>query len=104
MSQVSIRSGWRAAALLAAASLALAACGNSDSSGSASSGGGDLTIGASLPLTGDFSEPGSAAKQGYEVWQAITNADGGLLGNQVSLKIKDDASNQNTVVTDYNAL
>jgi len=103
MSQVSIRSGWRAAALVAAASLALAACGNSDSSGSATSGG-DLTIGASLPLTGDFSEPGSAAKQGYEVWQAITNADGGLLGNQVSLKIKDDASNQNTVVTDYNAL
>jgi len=103
MSQVSIRSGWKAAALVAVACLGLAACGSSDSSGSGSSGG-DLTIGASLPLTGDFSEPGSAAQQGYQVWQAITNAGGGLLGQQVKLTIKDDASNQNTIVSDYNAL
>src|ERR1041384_3133636 len=100
MSHVSIRSGWKAVALAGVVSLGLAACGGGSSSGGSGSSGGDLTIGASLPLTGDFSEPGSAAKQGYEVWQAITNADGGLLGKQVQLKIKDDASNQNTVVTD----
>jgi branched-chain amino acid transport system substrate-binding protein len=106
MSQVSIRLGWNAVALTAAMSLALAACGNSDSGGSGGSGGGggDLRIGASLPLTGDFSEPGKAAQQGYEVWQAITNANGGLLKKKVKLTIKDDSSNQNTVVSDYNAL
>ena len=63
-----------------------------------------LKIGASLPLTGEFSEPGKAAKQGYEVWAATVNESGGLLGRQVELVIKDDASNQNTVVSDYNAL
>jgi branched-chain amino acid transport system substrate-binding protein len=105
MPHVSIRSGWKAVALVGVVSLGLAACGNSGSSGSSGdSGGGSLTIGASLPLTGDFSEPGSAAKQGYQVWQAITNESGGLLGKKVSLTIKDDASNQNTIVSDYNAL
>ena len=105
MSHVSIRRGWKAAALAAVVSLGLAACGNDSSSGgSGDSGGGELTIGASLPLTGDFSEPGSAAKQGYQVWEAMVNDNGGLLGNQVKMVIKDDASNQNTVVTDYNAL
>src|SRR3954453_13682032 len=105
MSHVSIRRGWQAVALAGVMSLGLAACGGSSSdSGDSASGGGDLTIGASLPLTGDFSEPGSAAKQGYEVWQALTNDNGGLLGQQVKLTIKGDASNQNTVVSDYNAL
>src|SRR3954447_2140378 len=106
MSHVSIRHGWKAAALVGVMSLGLAACGSNSSDSASGSGGsgGDLTIGASLPLTGDFSEPGSAAKQGYEVWQALTNASGGLLGKQVKLTIKDDASNQNTIVSDYNAL
>src|SRR3954469_24969277 len=104
MPHVSIRRGWKAVALSAVVSLGLAACGNGSSSGSSSSGGGELTIGASLPLTGDFSEPGSAAKQGYQVWQSLLNDNGGLLGKQVKLVIKDDASNQNTIVSDYNAL
>jgi branched-chain amino acid transport system substrate-binding protein len=34
----------------------------------------------------------------------MVNDSGGLLGRQVELVIKDDASNQNTVVADYNAL
>ena len=34
----------------------------------------------------------------------MINAKGGLLGRKVELVIKDDASNQNTVVSDYNAL
>jgi branched-chain amino acid transport system substrate-binding protein len=103
MSHVSIHRGWKAVAVAGVVSLGLAACGNDSSSGG--SGSGDtLTIGASLPLTGDFSEPGSAAKQGYQVWQAVTNDNGGLLGKQVELTIKDDASNQNTIVSDYNAL
>jgi branched-chain amino acid transport system substrate-binding protein len=103
MSHVSIRHGWQAVALVGVMSLGLAACGNGNS-GSGGSGGDELTIGASLPLTGDFSEPGSAAKQGYQVWQSMINAKGGLLGKKIKLDIKDDASNQNTIVSDYNAL
>ena len=99
---------WLVVALMAAGVLGLVAggCGGGDNGGSASknSGGGTLKIGASLPLTGEFSEPGKAAQQGYKVWEAITNAKGGLLGRKVQMVIKDDASNQNTIVADYNAL
>ena len=92
------------------AALAVAAgCGSSGSNASSGGGGGSgggspIKIGASLPLTGDFSEPGKAAQQGYKVWESITNANGGLLGRKVQIVVKDDASNQNTVVADYNAL
>jgi branched-chain amino acid transport system substrate-binding protein len=95
---------WCAPAL-AAAALFVAGCGGSDSGGG---GGGDsskpIRIGASLPLTGDFSEPGKAARQGYQVWQKMVNAQGGLLGRKVQIIVRDDASDQNTVVADYNAL
>ena len=63
-----------------------------------------IKIGISLPLTGEFSQPGTAAKQGYQVWADTVNSQDGLLGRQVELDIKDDASDQNTVVADYNAL
>ena len=64
-----------------------------------------IKIGASLPLTGEFSEPGKAAQEGYKVWESMTNAKGGLLdGRKVSIDIKDDASSQNTVVSDYTSL
>ena len=80
----------------------LAACGGGGGGGGSDSG--PIKIGASLPLTGEFSQPGSAAKQGYELWQQSVNANGGLLGRKVNIVYKDDASNQNTVVSDYNAL
>ena len=83
--------------------LALVAAGCSSDGG----GGGNtapIVIGASLPLTGDFSQPGVASQRGYTIWQDMVNANGGLLGRQVELKIVDDASNQNTVVADYNRL
>jgi branched-chain amino acid transport system substrate-binding protein len=89
---------WVFAALVVLAAAVLAAgCGGD-------SGGGTLKIGASLPLTGDFSEPGTAAKQGYEIWQQQVNDAGGLNGKDVQMVIKDDQSDQNIVVTDYNAL
>ena len=95
-------------AIVGALALGVAACGGDDepdSSGApAQTEQKPLKIGASLPLTGEFSEPGKAAKQGYEVWQAMVNEKGGLLGREIELVIKDDASNQNTVVSDYNAL
>jgi branched-chain amino acid transport system substrate-binding protein len=80
--------------------------GSSDTgaSSSAAASGEPIKIGASIPLTGQFSEQGKAAEQGYKVWAEMVNANGGLLGRPVQLVIKDDASDQNTVVADYNAL
>src|SRR5215218_1656959 len=101
-------------AVAGALALAIGACGGDDGGAdNATSGNGAATatpdakplkIGASLPLTGDFSEPGKAAEQGYKVWQALVNEKGGLLKRDVQIVIKDDASNQNTIVADYNAL
>jgi branched-chain amino acid transport system substrate-binding protein len=92
-------------ALLTTAALAtaVAGCGERPSASSADSDK-PLRIGISLPLTGDFSQPGTQAKRGYEVWVNMVNAKGGLLGRQVELKITDDASNQDTVVADYTRL
>jgi branched-chain amino acid transport system substrate-binding protein len=98
---------WAIVAIAGVLAMAVGACGDDDEGGSSGGGGDDaapLKIGASLPLTGEFSEPGKAAQQGYEVWASMVNEAGGLLGRQVELVIKDDASNQNTVVADYNAL
>ena len=100
---------WLVLALLTIAALAAASCGGDDDSGGGD-GGGDaggepIKVGASLPLTGEFSEPGKAAQQGYKVWEAMVNDSGGLIdGRPVKMVIKDDQSNQNTIVTDYNAL
>jgi branched-chain amino acid transport system substrate-binding protein len=101
--------GLRAAvvAVLVLALVAAACSDDGDAGGdtaSAEDGGEPIRIGASLPLTGDFSQPGNAAKQGYEIWQEMTNAEGGVLGREVELTILDDASDQNTVVADYNRL
>jgi len=77
------------------------------SGGSGGGGGGSsepIVIGASLPLTGEFSQPGTASQKGYVIWQEMVNAKGGLLDRKVQLKIVDDASDQNTVVSDYNRL
>ena len=96
--------------VLAVALLAAAGCGDDDGDGGGGGGGDEaggepVKVGASLPLTGEFSEPGKAARQGYEVWEAIVNEKGGLIdGRPVEMVIKDDQSNQNTIVADYNAL
>jgi branched-chain amino acid transport system substrate-binding protein len=96
---------WLSAAVLALAALAVGACGGDDDGGGGGGGGDTIKVGASLPLTGEFSEPGKAAKQGYQVWEALVNENGGLLdGRKVKMVYKDDQSNQNTIVSDYNAL
>lgn len=63
-----------------------------------------VRIGASLPLTGRFSEPGNAAKRGYEVWVRLVNEKGGMLGRPVQLTVLDNASTQRTAVNDYERL
>lgn len=97
---------WPALTALAATVVLVAGCGGSDSEGgdgkAASSE--PISIGTSLPLTGQFSAPGTAAKQGYETWAELVNQDGGMLGRKVDLTVLDDASNQNTVISDFNRL
>jgi branched-chain amino acid transport system substrate-binding protein len=83
--------------------LALGACSGSDD-GESSGGSDPIVVGISLPLTGDFSEPGKGVQQGYEAWAKIVNDKGGLLGRQVQLKILDDQSNADRVVADYEQL
>jgi branched-chain amino acid transport system substrate-binding protein len=86
------------------AALALSGCGSDDGGGSDSGGDDPITIGVSLPLTGEFSEPGKGVQRGYEAWAKIVNEDGGLLGRQVELKFLDDQSSADRVVSDYEQL
>lgn len=67
-------------------------------------GDGPIRIGISLPLTGDFSEPGTGIQEGYDLWAENVNADGGILGRQVELVYRDDGSDPNTAVSDYEQL
>src|SRR6478736_3340274 len=89
---------------MAVAALAVtAACGSSG--GSSSSGSSKpLVIGISLSFSGDFSDPGHAAELGYKLWADQVNKQGGILGRKVQLKIVDDASSPNQVVTNYQTL
>jgi branched-chain amino acid transport system substrate-binding protein len=65
---------------------------------------GPIVIGVSLPLSGRFGGSGTAAKEGYEVWVAMVNEAGGLLGRQVELNVLDNGSDQDTAVADYERL
>jgi branched-chain amino acid transport system substrate-binding protein len=96
--------GRKGSALLLVLALLAAACGGDDDGGGGAAEDGPIRIGASLPLTGDFAQPGTAAQRGYQIWESMVNESGGLLGRQVELVILDDASDQNTVVADYNRL
>jgi branched-chain amino acid transport system substrate-binding protein len=100
------RGRWQAAGALVALALIASACSGGGGGGGQGGGGSKepIVIGASLPLTGDFSQPGGAAKRGYEVWAEMVNEKGGILGRPVQLTILDDASEQNTVVADYTKL
>jgi branched-chain amino acid transport system substrate-binding protein len=90
-----------AAGLLAVALLAASCSSSSSSSPKVTK---PLLIGISLSLTGDFADPGKAAQKGYELWRDTVNAKGGVLGRQVELKIVDDASSPDQVVTNYTNL
>ena len=90
----------------------LAACSGSSTSSSGSSGANTarsnsttpITIGASLSETGDFSADGLAFEKGYKLWAKDVNANHGLLGRKVELKILNDNSDPNQVVTNYQTL
>jgi branched-chain amino acid transport system substrate-binding protein len=93
-----------ATALGATMALALGACGGDDGQSGSSNTDDPIVVGISLPLTGDFSEPGKGVQRGYEAWAKITNDKGGLLGRQIQLKVLDDQSNADRVVADYEQL
>ncbi|MCW2599692.1 MAG: amino acid/amide transporter substrate-binding protein family [Frankiales bacterium] len=92
---------------LAAAAMGLmvsvSACSASATSSSSTSST-TLVIGVSLSLTGDFADPGKAVQRGYQVWADGVNAKGGILGRKVEMKIVDDLSSPNQVVTNYQNL
>ena len=88
-----------ALAVLVAGIAALAA--SAAGAGTQRQGSGPIKIGISLSLSGDFSDPGKFAMQGYKLWANTVNAKGGLLGRKVQLIIKDDASNPTQASTNY---
>jgi branched-chain amino acid transport system substrate-binding protein len=101
------RQGRRIAAAIGSLTIAALTVSACSATGEQSEGGGSddpIVIGISLPLTGDFSEPGKGVERGYEAWRDIVNENGGLLGRQVELKILDDQSNADRVVSDYESL
>jgi len=100
VSKRTFKGGLLLLALAAIATVAVATAGAS----ARHAGAGPIKIGISLSFSGDFSDPGKAAKRGYLLWQSVVNAHGGLLGRQVQLKIVDDASSPNQVVTNYQNL
>jgi len=97
-------------AAAAAAAVLAAGCsssGSNSATGSSSTGSGSkspLVIGASLSLTGDFSADGQAYEKGYEFWADQVNAQGGILGRKVELKILNDNSSPTQVATNYQTL
>lgn len=50
-----------------------------------------VVIGAVLPLTGTFSEVGTAAEAGLRATAEIINEDGGILGREVQIEVRDSA-------------
>jgi branched-chain amino acid transport system substrate-binding protein len=96
--------------VLASAAVAVAlvaGCASKGGGASAPTGGSSstqLVIGASVSLTGDFSDSGKAVQRGYQLWADTVNAKGGILGRKVQLKIVNDASSPTQVVTNYQNL
>jgi branched-chain amino acid transport system substrate-binding protein len=99
------RGRWATVATFAAlVGLVGAACSKGSNSTSATGTKKPIVIGISLSSSGDFSDPSSAAKKGYELWAQTVNTRGGIMGRQVQLKIVDDTSSPNQVVTNYQNL
>src|SRR5579864_5727916 len=63
-----------------------------------------ITIGFGMALTGGLAPNGKAALLAMQIWEADTNAKGGLLGRPVKLIYYDDQSNPSTVPAIYTKL
>jgi branched-chain amino acid transport system substrate-binding protein len=82
------------------------ACGSSSDSGSSSAAksGKPIVIGMSLPLTGPVADRAKPGYEGYKYWVDEINANGGMLGRKVELKVLDDGFDQKTAISDYTKL
>lgn len=100
------RPAWLGTAVAAVvAALAVSSCGSASPESQASPAArAPLTIGISLSLTGEFSDPGRAALRGYQLWADTVNVNGGVLGRQVRLTVLDDGSLPTRAVADYRRL
>ncbi len=65
---------------------------------------GEVKVGASVSLSGDFSATGVTTKQGYQAWADWQNAHGGILGKKVHMTFLSDGSSPTQVVTNYQKL
>jgi branched-chain amino acid transport system substrate-binding protein len=87
--------------MVAAASLLAtfaAGCGDDDAAGGSGGGGGaddPIVFGVVMPETGDFGSVGVEAVAGIEAAVAELNADGGILGREVQVEVRDSQSNAN---------
>ena len=63
-----------------------------------------IKIGASLPLTGNFSVPGSKHKEGYELCVDLINQSGGTLGRKLELIVSDNRSDTETAINQIERL
>lgn len=79
--------------------ICLSACGNAGTEGS--DGDDTITIGASVSRTGPLASSGEFLAQGYELGVDQINADGGIDGRKVKLKLYDDRSDPGTVARLY---
>lgn len=83
-------------AIGAALALGVVACG-----GQGAEDEGPIRVGASLPLTGQFSIPGAKHRDGYEYCAKVINDRGGLMGRQVELMVRDNRSDTETAVSQH---
>ncbi len=60
-----------------------------------------LKIGASLSLTGKYSQMGIMQKKGFDLWVNRVNKEGGILGKEVKFIILDDQSSKETAKAIY---
>jgi neutral amino acid transport system substrate-binding protein len=63
---------------------------------------GTIVIGVTLPLTGDLASLGKGQSQATQVAEAQLNANGGVLGQQISFRVVDDATDVKVATTNAN--
>jgi len=99
--------GWRSVAVLSAACLALAACGDDKadspstgtSSGAAAAGDGVLKIGTILPQTGSLAFLGPPEFAGVDLAIKDINANGGAVGKPVTIQHMDSGDTSTDIAT-----
>lgn len=60
-----------------------------------------IKIGASLPLTGNFSVTGTKHEEGYQLCVDLINEKGGVLGRSIDLIVSDNRSDTATALSQY---